>query len=277
MGPEPADSSYCDIGQVTGSRAPVLRTVIVDDEQPAREHLKLLLADEPGINVVAECTNGAAALAALNVLSPDLLLMDIQLPDIDGLFLLKGIPTDKLPFVILTTDHDQCAINEFETDSVDCLSKPFDRRRLKEALNRARMAVTTHNIRLITDQLLQMLRTTRTAPLPDRFLIRVAGRLYFLECDAIEWLEAVGNYVRVHAGPAAYMIRGSIGTVAHKLPETQFVRIHRSAIVNISMITELQRCNRTEFMVVLRSGKQLACSRSYRSGLQRIIDSTTAL
>jgi two-component system LytT family response regulator len=262
---------------VTSVHSPLLRTLVVDDERPARDKLKILLAEEPDIKVVAECGNGAAALKALIELKPDLLLLDIHLPDVDGFSLLKALPASQLPVVIFTTAYDQYAIKAFEANALDYLLKPFDHQRLREALHRARLAVTTQNDRILTDQLLRIFQITRQAPPSRRLLIRAGGRVVFLAYDEIEWIEAAANYVRVHSGKVSYMLRSSIGSIAEKLPNEQFVRIHRSIVVNARMIKELQPCNSGEFIVVLRNGKELSCSRGYRAGLQRLIESTPVL
>ena len=262
----------------TSSLVPTsLRVLIVDDERPARDKLKLLLAQEPDIKIISDCGNGATALAALNEFKPDLLLLDIQLPDTDGFSLLKALPSEQLPFVIFTTAYDQYAIKAFDAHALDYLLKPFDHERLREALHRARLAIRTQNDRMLTDRLLKLLQGANSAPVTRRLLIRSGGRVVFLAYDEIEWIDAAANYVRVNTGKLSYMLRGSIGSIAEKLPPEQFVRIHRSTVVNARMIKELQPCNSGEFIVVLRNGKELSCSRGYRAGLRNLIESTPVL
>jgi two-component system LytT family response regulator len=256
---------------------PLLRTIVVDDEGPARDKLKILLGQESDIKLVAECESGAAAIAALKENKPDLLLLDIQLPDMDGFSVLKALSSEEIPIVIFTTAYDQYAIKAFDAHALDYLLKPFDHERLRDALHRARLAVRTHSDRVLTDRLLNILQVARAAPQARRLLVRAGGRVVFLAYDEIEWIEAAANYVRVHAGKVSYMLRSSIGTIAEKLPNDQFVRIHRSTVVNARIIKELQPCNSGEFIVVLRNGKELSCSRGYRSGLRQLIDSTPVL
>lgn len=257
--------------------ASTLRTVIVDDEKPAREKLSILLASESDVKVIAECENGAAAIAALKNTKPDLLLLDISLPDMDGFAVLKTLPQQELPVVIFTTAYDQYAIRAFEAHALDYLLKPFDHQRLQEALHRARLAVRTHTERVLTNRLLTILQESRAGAPDRRFLVRSGGRVVFLAYDEVEWIEAAANYVRLHAGKACHTLRGSIGTVAAKLPADQFVRIHRSSIVNVKTIKELQPCNSGEFIVVLQSGKELSCSRGYAAELRRLIENTPVL
>jgi two-component system, LytTR family, response regulator len=255
----------------------VLRTVVVEDEGPARDKLKILLAQQTDINVVAECENGAAAIAALKRTKPDLLLLDIQLPDMDGFSVLKSLPAGDLPIVIFTTAYDQYAIMAFEAHALDYLLKPFDHERLYDALHRARLAVRTQTDRVLTDQLLNILQRTTSNSHGRRLLVRSGGRVVFLAYDEIEWIEAAANYVRVHACKVSYTLRGSIGNIADKLPKDQFVRIHRSTVVNARIIKELQPCNSGEFILVLQNGKELSCSRGYREGLRQLIEDTPAL
>jgi two-component system LytT family response regulator len=258
--------------------APLLRTVVVDDEGPARDKLKILLGRETDIRIVGECENGAAAVDLLRRDKPDLLLLDVQLPDMDGFSVLKNIPADQLPFVIFTTAYDQYAIKAFEAHALDYLLKPFDHQRLQDALHRARMAVKTQTERALTERLLDILQGKNGNAVQDRrLMVRAGGRVVFLAYDEIEWIEAAANYVRLHAGKESYTLRGSIGNMAEKLPRDQFVRIHRSTVVNLRTIKELQPCNSGEFIVVLRNGKELSCSRGYRAGLRRLIESTPLL
>lgn len=277
MGPESVQSLQANIPEMSSIIPASLRVLIVDDERPARDKLKILLTQEPDVKVISECDNGAAALTALDELKPDLLLLDIQLPDTDGFSLLKELRSDKLPFVIFTTAYDQYAIKAFEAHALDYLLKPFDHERLKEALQRARMAIRTQNDRMLTDRLLKILQGANSSPVARRLLIRAGGRVVFLAYDEIEWIDAAANYVRVNAGKASYMLRSSIGSIAQKLPAEQFVRIHRSTVVNARMIKELHPCNSGEFIVILRNGKELSCSRGYRAGLRNLIESTPVL
>jgi two-component system LytT family response regulator len=251
--------------------------VIVEDEKPAREKLSILLAPEADIRIVAECDNGAAAVAALKQTKPDLLLLDISLPDMDGFSVLKAVPPQELPVVIFTTAFDQYAIRAFEAHALDYLLKPFDHERLREALHRARLAVRTQSERVLTNRLLTLLQGNQPTSSDRRFLLRSGGRVVFLAYDEVEWIEAAANYVKLHAGKTSYTLRGSIGTIAAKLPSNQFVRIHRSTVVNACIIKELQPCNSGEFIVVLQSGKELSCSRGYAAELRRLIENTPVL
>ena len=277
MSPESRDWLRLEAPELSSMPPTFLRTVIVEDEGPAREKLTYFLASEPDIKVVAECANGTAALDALKATKPDLLLLDVSLPDMDGFAVLKSLPADERPIVIFTTAYDQYAIRAFEEHALDYLLKPFDIQRLKEAVDRARMAVRTRADRVLTNRLLTILQDSRAGSQDRRFLVRSGGRVVFLAYDEVEWIEAAANYVRLHAGKACYTLRASIGNIASKLPVDQFVRIHRSTIVNARAIKELQPCNSGEFIVVLQNGKELSCSRGYAAELRRLIENTPVL
>jgi two-component system LytT family response regulator len=256
--------------------APQLRTVIVDDEAPARDKLKIFLARESDIKVVAECDSGSTAVEAISNTKPDLVLLDIQLPDMDGFTVLKSVPVQERPAVIFTTAYDQYAIKAFDAHALDYLLKPFDYQRLQDALQRAHHATKTHTDRVLTNRLLTMVQGATLTP-ARRLMVRSGGRVVFLAYDEIEWIEAAANYVRLHAGQVTYTLRGSIGNIASKLPIDEFVRIHRSTIVNVRTIKTLEPCNSGEFIVALRSGKELSCSRGYRAGLRQIMEATPVL
>jgi two-component system LytT family response regulator len=249
-----------------------IRCVIADDERLARQKLRVLLEAEPDIEIVAECSNGKETIEAVRTQRPDLLLLDIQMPDLDGFQVLSAIAPRQMPVVIFATAYDQYAIRAFEAHALDYLLKPFDQERFRHGLNRARMALARENDLEFRQRVLNLLAGAKsTVPEPRRLVIRAGGRVVFLDYDEIEWIEAAANYVRLHAGKEVHMLRGSIGHLAETLDPSEFVRVHRSTIVNVRCIKELQPCNSGEFIVVLRSGKQLSCSRGYRAGLQQII------
>jgi two-component system, LytTR family, response regulator len=252
-----------------------IRTVVADDEALARQKLRILLDSEPGILVVAECKNARETLAALEAYKPDLLMLDVQMPDADGFEVLKRVPAEQMPIVVFTTAYDHYAIKAFEAHALDYLLKPFDQERLHDALERARRELIKSGDPELARRLLALLADAKPPSLAEqRLVIKAGGRVVFLDVDEIEWIEAAANYVRLHAGKESYLLRGSIGRIAERLDAAQFVRIHRSTIVNIRRIRELQPCNSGEFMVILRNGKELSGSRGYRSLLQDLIEKT---
>jgi len=249
---------------------PNMRTIIADNEPLARKKLRILLGSEAGVQIVAECRDGQQTIAAVRTLKPDLLLMDIQMPD--GFGVLRAIPTEELPLVI-TTACDQYATPAFEAHALDYLLKPVDQERLHEAIERARAELFNANDRELASRLLELVSRAQTGPQMDRRLaIRAAGRIVLLDVDEIDWVEAASNYVKLHVGRESYLLREGIGRVSEKLDSSSFVRIHRSTIANVRKIKELQPCNSGEYIVVMKDGKELSCSRGYRAELQRLID-----
>ena len=253
-----------------------MRTVIADDEALARNKLRLMLSSELGIEIVAECENGLQTIRAIASHRPDLLLLDISMPDMDGFRVLQSIAGKQAPIVIFTTAYDSHAVRAFEAHALDYLLKPFDRERLHHSLERARAELLRSPDAETTHRLLNFItRTAGQKPRPDhRFVIRSGGRIVFLDCDEICWVEAAANYIRVNTRKQSYLLREGISHMAERLDPAQFVRIHRSLIVNIQHIKELQPVNSGEYIVVLKDGKELSCSRGYRSGLQNLIQGT---
>jgi two-component system, LytTR family, response regulator len=248
---------------------PNMRVIVADDEALARRKLRILLDSEPGVHVVAECRNGEQTLAALKDYKPDVLLLDIQMPDADGFQVLKAIPSDEMPIVIFTTAYDQYAIRAFEAHAMDYLLKPFDHERLHQAIERTRVELLRTQDRQLTHRILNLLSNVNVK---DRLIVKAGGRVLFLDLEDIDWVEAAANYVKLNVGKESYLLREAIGRMSEKLDPAQFVRIHRSTIVNVRKIKELQPCNSGEYIVVLKSGKELSCSRGHRAGLQQLID-----
>jgi two-component system LytT family response regulator len=251
---------------------PEIRAVIADDEPLVRDQLRLLLADESGVEVVAECSDAFQAITAVRTRKPDLLLLDIEMQDADGFQVLNCISAEDMPIVILTSTNDQHAIRAFEACALDYLLKPFDRLRLHTAIERTRAELQKTHDRHLTHRILDLLAEARTESQSDRRLVvKTGGRVVFVDMSEIDWVEAAGNYVEVKTRSGSYLIREGIGSLSNRLDPSQFVRIHRSIIVNVRKIKELQPCNRGEYMVVLKDGKQLSCSRGYRAKLQELI------
>ena len=258
----------------------LLRTVIADDERLARQKLMILLESEPSVNVIAECQDGRQTVAAIRSFHPDLLLLDIQMPDLDGFQVLREIAAEEMPVVIFTTAYDQYAIRAFEANALDYLLKPFDQERLHHAVARAQSELRKKRDHAITHRILSLLSqvgsTAPGVPQPDqRLVIKANGRVVFLDLDNIEWVEAATNYVRLNVGKESYLFRETISRISERLDANHFVRIHRSTIVNVRKIKELIPVNSGEYVVVLKSGRELSCSRGYRAALQEIVQKSS--
>ena len=254
---------------------PAIRTIIADDETLARRKLRALLSLESGVNVVAECRDGKQTVAAVETHEPDLLVLDIQMPDLDGFQVLEQIPALRMPIVVFATAYDQYAIRAFEAHALDYLLKPFDQKRLHHALGRVKDELLRSHEHGIRARILDLLREAK----PDsqelrRLVIRTSGRVVFLDLKEVDWIEAAANYVKLHVGANSYLFREGIGHIAARLNPLQFVRIHRSFIVNVSRIRELQPCDSGEYIAVLKDGKELSCSRGCRPHLLKLIESS---
>jgi two-component system, LytTR family, response regulator len=251
---------------------PEIRVIVADDEPFVRHRLRNLLAAEAGIEIVAECGNALQTIAAVNTHTPDLLLLDIEMQDADCFHVLNSISRDHMPILIFTSAHDQQAIRAFEARALDYLLKPFDQQRLHTAIERARAELLKMHDHELSHRILDLLAEAKTGSQTDRRLVvKTAGRVVLVEMDEIDWVKAAGNYVEMRTSNGSYLLREGISHVSQRLDPGQFVRIHRSTIVNLRKIKELQPCNRGEYMVVLKDGKQLSCSRSYRGKLQQLI------
>jgi two-component system, LytTR family, response regulator len=261
---------------MTSMITPAIRTIVADDEHLARKKLRLLLGAEPAVQVVAECQDGQETIRAVRAHKPDLLLIDIRMPDLDGFQVLRQIAPEEMPVLVFTTAYDQFAIRAFEAHALDYLLKPFEAERLHHAIERARAELLKLHNRDLTSRILHLLATDaepriETKPVDDRMVIRAGGKVVFLDVKEIDWIEAAANYVKLIVGKDSYLLREGIGSIAERLDPDRFVRIHRSAIVNVRQIKELQPCDSGEYIAVLKNGKELSCSRGYRGELQRLI------
>lgn len=251
---------------------PEIHAVIADGEQAARSHLRSMLAAEVGVRVLAECADGSETIGAVLAHKPDLLLLDARLLGGSGLSVLTPVPPAERPLVIFTSAHDGYAACAFEARAIDYLLKPLKQQRLHTAIERTREEILRTHDRQLTRRLLDFLAGAKAeSPVDRRLVVKSEGRVVFLKMDEIDWIEAAANYVRLQAGSRSYLMREGISHIATRLDPNQFLRIHRSIIVNVHRIKELQPCNRGEYMVILSNGKELSCSRGYRAQLQRLI------
>ena len=247
-----------------------IRALIVDDEPLARQRIRTLLEADPDVEVVGECADGRSAVAAVREQAPDLLFLDVQMPLLDGFGVLAALGAGPLPVVIFVTAHDRYALRAFEVHALDYLLKPFDRERFRTALGRAKAQVRREPDGDVSRRLLALLRDVQQARKPlERLVVKSGGRVYFVRTEDIDWIEAAGNYVRLHVGKEAHLLRESMAGLEARLDAGRFLRIHRSTIVNIEHIRELQPAFHGDYAVILRDGTQLTLSRSYRATLPR--------
>jgi two-component system LytT family response regulator len=251
------------------------RVLIADDEPLARERLRMLLADEDWIDIVAECADGASAIGAIEKLHPDLVFLDVQMPGATGFDVIQTVGVTRMPFVIFVTAYDRYALKAFDVHALDYLLKPFDRDRFQQAVIRARQQLERQTSGELERRLLALVRELKPAPQHlDRFVVKSSGRVFFVRTEEIDWIEAAGNYVKLHVGTDAHLFRETMNSIEAKLDPHHFFRIHRSHIVNMERIKELQPWFNGEYVVVLQSGLRLTLSRGYREKLQDRIGRT---
>jgi two-component system, LytTR family, response regulator len=242
-----------------------IRTLVVDDEPVARARVLSLLRDEADIEVVGECSTGPQAVSVIEATAPDLVFLDVQMPQMDGFALARTLGDD-MPAVVFVTAYDEYALAAFEIHALDYLLKPFSAERFRSALGHAREQVSQRR---------KGSESSKTATLPDRrgtrpnrLMIKSGGRIHFVRMADIDWCEAQGNYVRVHVGAQEHLVRDTMSHLESELDPQQFVRIHRSTIVNVDRIQEMQSSFNGEYVVLLRTGTRLTLSRGYREILQ---------
>jgi two-component system LytT family response regulator len=244
------------------------RTLIVDDEPLARERIRTLLCGAPDLEIVSESSNGAEALHAIERWKPDLVFLDIQMPELTGFEVLEHLDSTSMPVIIFVTAYDQYALKAFEVCALDYLLKPFDRERFERALARARVELDRRKAGVVNERVLKLLSEIQQGRKHlDKLIIRQGGRVFFLRADEIDWIEAAGNYVRLHAGKEEYLYRETMTKLEAQLNPDSFARIHRSTIVNIERIKELQPWFRGDYLIILRDNQKLTLSRTYRSRL----------
>ena len=241
------------------------RAIIADDEPLARERVRFLLSDEPDVEIVAECVNGAQALRATQEKRPDLLFLDIQMPRLNGFEVIEALGAGQIPVVIFTTAHDEHAIRAFEVNALDYLLKPFTEARFKKALERARELLRKGGSGPPDPQLAALLNHVHAAgPRGGRILIRSPERLLFLKPEEIDHVEAAGNYVVLHAGKERHIVRETTAAMGARLAPAGFMRISRSVIVNLARIREVQPLGPGQYSVLLKNGDRfdMTCSLS---------------
>ncbi len=248
-----------------------LRVIVVDDEPLARERLRNFLVREAGVCVVAECQNGEEAVVAVRRETPDVVFLDVQMPGLNGFEVLRKLNGSSPPAVIFTTAHDQYAVRAFEVHAVDYLLKPFDRDRLHVALDRARTRVASPKNNDLQAKLAAMLEDLKAgAKQPERIPIKSNGKVTFVRIPDIDWIASADNYVELHVGSHCHLIRETMNSIATRLPTEEFIRVSRTAIVNLSRVKELKPLFHGEYSITLTTGARVTLSRSYRDQLPRL-------
>lgn len=250
-----------------------MRALIVDDMLLARHRVRRHLEEEPDVDVVGEASGGQQAIDAIVELKPDLVFLDVQMPEVGGFEVLEAVGPQAIPAVIFVTAYDQFALRAFEVHALDYLLKPFDADRFRTAVGRAREQVA-HAAKAATAGKLRALLADLGSQQahPRRLVIKGNGRTVFLPVDEIDVIEAAGNYLRIQAGSDSHMIRDKISEMELRLPPSTFARIHRSTIVNLERIKEMHPLFNGDQTVTLRSGRTLTLSRTYREAVMKRLD-----
>lgn len=249
-----------------------IRVLIVDDEPLARKRLRELLNGDIEITVVGECANGDETLSAAREFAPDLIFLDVQMPGVDGLAVSEALADKESPLFIFVTAYEQYAVRAFDVQAVDYLLKPFDRARFTQALRRAKDRLREKDRDDVNRRILGMLSEIRDkSPYLDRLVIKNNDRVFVLKTEEIDWIEAEGNYVRIHFGKQSSLMRETLTRLAAQLDPRKFPRIHRSRLVNIDRIQELQPWSHRDWRIILRGGAELRLSRNYRDQLHQLL------
>jgi len=247
-----------------------IRTLIADDEAVARERLRAMLSQEEDIEIVGVSGTGREAVEAINKLEPELVFLDVQMPELNGFDVVGQITCPRMPVIIFVTGNQEGAVRAFDVQAMDYLVKPCRRERLKTALERARGQLEKRNTTEIHEKLDALLAENRPETrLGERIAVKSDGRIVLLRLAEVDWIEAADNYVNLHVGAESHLLRETMSSLESKLPSERFLRISRSAIVNVEHIKELHPMFHGEYVVVLRNGSRLTLSRGYREKLRQ--------
>jgi len=242
-----------------------LRVLLIDDEPLGRDRLRGLLAAEPDIEIISECGDGPSTVLAVRKLKPDLLFLDIQMPGMDGFDVLQALGPKRLPAVVFVTAYDEHALRAFDARALDYLLKPASRARLRQALERVRAQLGSARGGETENAMRDLL-----ASRPRRIAVRTGERILYLPVEEVDWVEAAGNYVVLHAGTQNHIIRETLGALESELPPDGFLRLSRSAVVNLRRVKEIQTIAPGEHLAILHTGQRLPITRSLREVEERL-------
>jgi two-component system, LytTR family, response regulator len=256
--------------------ADLIRTVIVDDEPAARRGVRGLLEADAEIDIVGEAGNGAEAVRLINELRPDLVFLDVQMPELNGFDVIEQVGVDHMPVIVFVTAHDAFALRAFEVQALDYLLKPFDDARFGTVLARAQQQVRARRAGT-RDERLEALLSQYTGRAPagiSRIMVRNAGVVFFQPVDEIDWIEAADYFVKLHAGGKIHLVSETLGNLEQRLDPGMFMRVHRSAIVNLMRVRELRLDYQNRHVIVLANGERVPLSRSRREALEAALAGT---
>jgi two-component system LytT family response regulator len=247
-----------------------LRLLIVDDEPLIRTGIRNGLSTLPGIEIVGECESGSQAIESILSQRPDLVLLDVQMPDCSGLDVVRQVGPQRMPAVIFVTAYDQYAVKAFELNAVDYLLKPFDEERLRSSIERARERIAAQNQALLSQQL-QALLDTKDRSWPERLVVRSGERFDFVAVESVDWIESANNYVQLHCGAKQYLLGETLTSLEKRLNPGTFLRIHRGRIVNVTRLVAVHPMLSGTYEMELRNGVRLTTGRQYKDAVQNLI------
>ena len=266
-----------------------IRVLIVDDEPLARRRIRSLLEGDSEVEVVGEAGNGVDAVEAIRAQSPDVVFLDIQMPELDGFGVVREVGVDELPVVVFVTAHDEHALEAFSVHALDYLLKPVERERFRDALDRAKAQLRGRGVGATAgaaglgaepaqlgsrlDALLRHLDAEQR--FPGRLAIKTDGRVLFVRTDDIDWIETAGNNLKIHVGRDVHLLRATMSRIEQRLSPRKFLRIHRSILVNLDRVRELQPWFQGDYVVILKDGTRLTSGRSYRAALRVLLERAT--
>jgi two-component system, LytTR family, response regulator len=251
-----------------------IRALIVDDEPWARRRIAKLLGAEQDVEIIGQCSDGAAAIQQVVELRPDLVFLDVQMPEVDGFEVVDAVGANRMPLVIFATAYDKYALRAFDANALDYLLKPFDEERFRKALDRARKELLKGRVGA-EDALSSLLRSLRASGrYLQRLVVKSGGRVTFLKALEIDWIESSNNYLTLHVGRDAHVLRSTMNALTPKLDPEQFARIHRCTIVNLDRVKELQPWFRGEQVLVLKDDTRLTVGRAFRIQLQKYLQNS---
>ncbi len=248
-----------------------IAVLVADDELPARQRLMDLLRRDDQVASVSEAADGETAVEMIQREDPDLLFLDVQMPELDGLAVIDAIGAAQMPLTVFVTAYDQHAIRAFEANALDYLLKPFSDERFEATMSRAKARLDERSMREFGQRVVKMVST---APVPqerrlDRLVVKAGGTTRFIRVIDIDWIEAAGVYVTLHVGGKELLYRAALNDLAEKLDPRRFVRVHRSALINIESVLQLEPISHGEFEAVLKNGSRTRVSRTYRVQLEK--------
>ncbi|MGH8023726.1 MAG: LytR/AlgR family response regulator transcription factor [Limisphaerales bacterium] len=272
----PEDASDSKTENAPGGDAPAphgdkIRTLIVDDQSSGLMVLRHLLRLEPDIEVIGDASNGPDAIEAINQLAPDLVFLDVQMPGLDGFGVVAGVKAETMPIIVFVTARDDCALKAFDAQALDYVVKPCQPARLRSAVARARQRFRSRQNGDLRGKLDSLIENLKAQPkYPERLAVKTNGRILFLKWTELDLVEAADNYVKLYTGNETHLLRETLGALEEKLPPDRFVRISRSAIVNVESVKELRPLFHGEYSVALRNGARATLTRSYREQLRQL-------